>query len=326
MARSLLIFGNGLGMALNSDYFRLACGLNAAWNATNTFTPEHKRLVASAIPGVSDEQYPESEEQLDRLQMALVASNFLRAFETKDVRWLTDTSRELPTAFRRFVHAVAVYFHESGLHLPLAFMEPLADYIGKTRSHIAVLNYDNLLYDGLKSFNLLRGYQGALIDGFWRSTGFQTSNLERHAGRDSLGWYLHLHGSPLFVGNDKMMGTARDFLDPTAESHIVLTHVHHKPSIIDSSHILSEYWRRLNQALDEAEHVILFGYSGEDLHLNEKIISAATGKRVFIVEWAGTGDRAARYHYWATRLKGMRLELNALGNILDFTEWSELGN
>ena len=254
-----------------------------------------------------------------------MASDFLKAFERNDVRWLTDTSRELPLAFRRFVHAVAVYFHESGEHLPIAFMEPLANYIDKTRSHIAVLNYDNLLYDGLKSFDLLRGYQGALIDGFWRSTGFQTSNLDRHSGSDRLGWYLHLHGSPLFVGNQKIMGTGRDFLDPTEESHIVLTHVRHKPSIIDSSHILSEYWKRLNRALDEAEHVVLFGYSGEDLHLNEKITSAASGKPVFIVEWAGTGIRSVRYRYWEKRLTGMKLELIAIDNILDFAEWSELG-
>lgn len=322
MARALIVFGNGLGMAVDPRYFQLREGLASAWNATDTFTESHKQMIASAIPGVDDDNYPEQEDQLDTLQMALVASNFLRSLERDDVQWLSDGSRELPVAVRRFVHAVAVYFHASNQQLPLNFADALGTFIKETKSHVAVLNYDNLLYDALYAQGVLKGFYGSLIDGFLKD-GFDTDNLDRfHPSR--LGWYLHLHGSPLFVGNKKVMRDARDFLDPTHESHIVLTHVKHKPSIINSSPILSEYWNRLNRALDEATCVILVGYSGEDLHLNEKIITAAPGKSIHVVEWAGAGDEKTRSAYWQNRFRGHKVNLVRVENILDFRDWTGL--
>lgn len=322
MARALIVFGNGLGMAVDHEYFQLREGLASAWDSTDTFTEDHKRMIASAIPGVDNEHYPEHEDQLDTLQMALVASNFLKSLERDDVQWLSDGSRELPVAVRRFVHAVAVYFHASNQSLPLNFADALGTFVKETKSHVAVLNYDNLLYDALYVQGVLQGFNGALIDGFLKN-GFASENLDRfYPGR--LGWYLHLHGSPLFVGNKKVMRDARDFLDPTHESHIVLTHVTHKPSIINSSPILSEYWNRLNRALDEAACVILFGYSGEDLHLNEKIVTAASSKTIHIIEWAGAGEQQARTTYWHQKLQGHKVNLIRLENILDFRNWSTL--
>jgi hypothetical protein len=203
MSRSTLIFGNGLGMAVNNQYFSLSAGLKSVWNGSEHFQQKHKLLVKSAIPGLSDDDFPESEEQLDQLQVAVVASEFLRNFETDNVKWLNENSRELPNAFRRFVHEVASYFHDSGLALPTPFITSLTDFIKLTKSHVAVLNYDNLLYDSFKEADVLSGYNGALIDGFHRN-GFSKENLDRQ-NVQRLGWYLHLHGSPLFVSNRKLM-------------------------------------------------------------------------------------------------------------------------
>lgn len=308
-------------MALDSDYFRLSAGLESAWAESENFTSEYKQLVASAIPGVTEHVYPHSEAQLDQLQMAIVASNFLRSFENEKVEWLSEASRKFPQAFRVFIYEVAVYFHDSEKELPSEFMKSLALYIEDSKSHIAVLNYDNLLYDALTEAKTLRGFSGPLIDGFLKS-GFDPENLERRY-KNATGWYMHLHGSPLFIGNQKLMRGDRSRLTSTTKtSHIVLTHVKHKPSIIDSSAILREYWNRFDQALDETSRVIIFGYSGEDLHLNDKVSSRA--RPVSIVEWGGIGGMEERKVSWERRLPRCSIQLHHLENILDFEDWDSL--
>ena len=111
MPRATLIFGNGLGRTLDNDFFQLQTGLREVWNNNKNFSNEQRRLVASALPNTDEERFPASEDQLDQLQVALVSASFLKSFETEDIRWLADASRELPNAFRRFVHEVAAYFH-----------------------------------------------------------------------------------------------------------------------------------------------------------------------------------------------------------------------
>jgi hypothetical protein len=322
MPRLALIFGNGLGMALDSQYFALPSGLRSVWNGSEHFREEHKRLVTSAIQGLSAEAHPELEEQLDQLQVAIVASEFLRRFESENVKWLSDHSREFPQAFRRFVHEVASYFHDSGKHLPYPFVDSLSNFIKVTKSHVAVLNYDNLLYDALTETGVLSGYNGSLIDGFHR-VGFDKKNLDRN-DLTRLGWYLHLHGSPLFVGNRKLMRDERAFVIPNESSHIVLTHVEHKPLVIASSQILTEYWSRLSKALTEAEKVVLFGYSGCDVHLNEVVAQSCIAKEIHIFEWSGAGQRDARDRFWHEKLHQCPITLHQFENLLAFEDWHAL--
>lgn len=118
-----------------------------------------------------------------------------------------------------------------------------------------------------------------------------------------------------------MMRDERQELKPTEKSHIVLTHVEHKPLIIESSNILSEYWRRFGKALDEAEKVVLFGYSGCDTHLNDTLHLHCQGKLIHIIEWHGNRDSASRQQYWKSKLKDCSVRLRQLDNILEFTEW-----
>lgn len=309
-------------MAIDGQYFSLGAGLKSVWSGSEHFQQEHKQLVTSAIPGLSNEDYPESEEQLDQLQVAIVSSEFLRDFETDDVKWLSDSCRDLPQAFRRFVHEVASYFHDSNQALPAPFVEALSDYIKTTKAHIAVLNYDNLLYDSFTESEVLSGYRGSLIDGFLRN-GFSKDNLDRH-NINRLGWYLHLHGSPLFVGNRKLMRDERLFVVPNESSHIVLTHVQHKPLVIASSNILSEYWSRLTIALDESEKVVLFGYSGTDTHLNEVVIQHAKNKEIHVFEWDRAGGEADRIRLWNNQLKNSNVILHRLPSLLDFQDWDAI--
>lgn len=319
MARSLVIVGNGLGMALDAHYFSLESGLTDIWNNAEYLNERHKDLIQTAISGTSLENPPCSEEQLDKLQVAIIATEFLCSFELNGVAWVSEAAKELPSVFRKYIHEVALYFHRSRLTLPESFLAPLSDFVHRTKSHVATLNYDNLLYDAFVQFGVLRGYDGPLLDGFWNKTGFDESNLDRWTPAKH-GWYLHLHGSPLYVGNRKITGAGRDFLDPAEESHIVLAHVEHKPLLIESSHILSAYWRRLEKAFDESERITLFGYSGLDTHLNNRI-KLRTEKEIRVIEWAGNAAQEEREAFWSDLLSNGHLEVRLFENILDFSDW-----
>ncbi len=319
MSRSIIIFGNGLGMSLDPDYFELQSGLEYVWNSNDYLSDVHKELILSAISDTTEKIPPSSEEQLDKLQIAIIATEFLCSFEISGTSWVSDAAKELPSAFRKYIHEVAYYFHRSEKFLPREFIDPLSEYIKQTKSHIITLNYDNLLYDSLKDCKVLDGYNGPLIDGFWGKSGFNEENLDRHYPENQ-GWYLHLHGSPLYIGNNKIMGMGREYLDPDEKNHIVLTHVEHKPIIIESSNILSAYWRRLEKALDESEKIILFGYSGLDTHLNNRI-KLRNDKTILVVEWCGSGEFNEREKFWKDSLKTNYIELVQLENIFEFFNW-----
>jgi hypothetical protein len=322
VSRCTFVFGNGLGRSLNNTYFQLSTGLSHVWNDRESFTQAQKDLIISAVEGLDAEAYPKSEEQLDKLQVAIVAAGFLRSFENDKVQWLNDHSRNLPAAFRKFIHEVACYFHDSEQELPRTFIDPLAQFIRKTSSHVGVLNYDNLLYDGFVKEGVLNGYYDTLNDGF-RTAGFNSEFMDRHKVRRQA-WYMHLHGSPLYIGNKKLMGGARADLSPTANSHIVLTHVSHKPLIISSSNILSEYWQRLGMALGESNRSILVGYSGYDDHLNELIQNRLGEKRIKIVERGNHETQESRERFWKQRFTKCDVNVTAVDNLLKFTEWQDL--
>jgi len=261
---------------------------------------------------------------LDQIQVALVAAEYLRDFNLKGATWLTPEATELPNAFQRYIHAVAAHFHAHKFALPLEFADSLANYINKSKSHVTTLNYDNLLYDGLKGKDVFSGFSGSLYDGY-TNAGFSPDNLRRNYPKRHA-WYMHLHGSPLFIGNAKALREERARFEPHESSHIVLTHVEHKPLIIARSRILSTYWDKLPESISESDSVILLGYSGDDIHLNRVISQGLAGKNLHIVEWRGNHDQRQREAYWKKRIinsnQGLRLEL--LENVLSFTDWAHL--
>ena len=129
MARSILITGNGIGLALDQNFFSLQNGLESVWNNTEHLSSDHKDLILSAIEGTTDEIPPSSEDQLDKLQVAIVATEFLSNFEVNGTPWISEPAKELPTTFRKYIHEVALHFQRSGKMLPDSFVEPLAKFI-----------------------------------------------------------------------------------------------------------------------------------------------------------------------------------------------------
>ena len=322
MARKTLIFGNGLGMALDYTHFSLARAMEAVWEHPVYLPANQKQMISQCVGngGAS----PEGEDQLDMLHSIVTACAAINRLEDDNAQWLTADGKSFPKAVSRYILKVATNLHNYHGKLPDEFLEPLFAFLRNTNSNIATLNYDRLLYGALVDDYLLAGYNGNLVDGMW-DDGFNEDNLVRKFG-NNFGYYMHLHGSPLFY--DTPYGTTkkltRDQLTMLTEknsSHIVLTHVKHKTSVIDASNVLSTYWKYLHSACHESEEIIVFGYSGLDTHLNRVIAAYAQSKPVRVIEWEGAGPLNQRQQFWGNCLSSEKIKLIQLENILDFVGW-----
>jgi len=325
MPRKLLLFGNGLGMALNPSKFNLSQAIDAIWQDPEIITPGHKDLISKCLPG--EMQYPQGEEELSLVYLAANACSFLRVLQGEEggVRWLTDIGNNYPDACRKFIKETATQLYCNTETLPDNFIGPLSDFIQETQSHVANLNYDGLLYRPFIERSVCEGYNGHLVDGVLR-TGFSENNLERRYD-NAFGYYLHLHGSPLFYREGNIVYKSHvdepELDDERNVRDVVLANVRDKPVFIQRSPILKSYWRYFcDTALPEATEILLVGYSGQDKHVNQLLSAhAKRGVLVRIIEWSGAGEVEARTIFWKKTLKSESLELNQMDNILEFTDW-----
>lgn len=319
MTRKLVIFGNGLGMSLDPAHFSLTAALEEIWERENFLTLEQQQLIERCLgrPGA-----PQEEDELDLLHQAAIHCKSLNLIGHGNIHWLTEDGQSFPEITSTYIHKVATKLHNYNGTLPKAFEDALVDFIRETKSHVATLNYDKLLYNSFIDNDLVDGYNGSLIDGMLRR-GFSADALERKFGND-FGYYLHLHGSPLFM-EDKgdIVKLSRDLLNLDRDipsKHIVLTHVKHKLSVIAASHVLSTYWDYLQFSLSEAEEIILFGYSGLDIHLNMLLKPYLKNITLRVVEWSGAGEQVERETYW-THCLGRAVSVERLNNISNFVAW-----
>ena len=322
MTRKALVFGNGLGMALDPGHFSLSNAIQHVWGHPDILSDDERLYIEQCLPGVTG-RAPEGEHELDILHVAVTACGFLRGLSGDDVEWLSDDGQEFPNTIARFVHKVATKLHnyEAG-ELPEDFIAPLCVFLMDSKSHVATVNYDKLLYGEMVDRGVLHRFE-YLVDGMWDG-GFERGNLERLHGND-FGYYLHLHGSPLFVNSVNPVKKQRHELtigSGFVGRHIVLTHVKHKLSVISSSVVLSAYWDYLDFSLSESEEIIVFGYSGDDVHLNQKLklYTNDPSRSTRIVEWSGSGDAAVRTRFWKRKL-GDHIDLIQMDNILEFSDW-----
>ncbi|GGY53777.1 hypothetical protein GCM10011297_28080 [Bacterioplanes sanyensis] len=306
-------------MALDPDHFSLTTALEDIWNKENFLTPEQKQLIERCLGRTGA---PKGEHELDTLHQAVTYCKALNRIGQGDVHWLTEDGRGFPEITAQYIHKVATKLHNYDGNLPDQFENNLVNFIKNTRSHVATLNYDKLLYNSFIDNDIVTGYDGYLVDGMLNS-GFSPDALERKYDK-KYGYYLHLHGSPLFVNDGQQTSKlSRNQLTVDrneASEHIVLTHVKHKPSVIAASHVLSTYWDYLQFALSEADEIILFGYSGLDKHLNLLLRPYLTAKSIRVIEWDGAGQQDERNRYWSATL-GHTAEIVRLENVTDFINW-----
>jgi hypothetical protein len=322
MPRKTLIFGNGLGMALDPRHFSLNRALEDVWDNLRHLPVEQKDLVARCIG--DDGEAPQGEDQLDTLHVVVAACNMLNKIGDEEIHWLSEEGQEFPAAVAKYIHRVASDLHLYDDPLPNAFLTPLFDFVRETRSNIATLNYDRLLYGAFVDHGFMNGYRGLLVDGM-TDGGFGANTLERRYG-NNFGYYLHLHGSPLFYDDRRGITRkmTRDRLTMNSaeiSNHIVLTHVAHKRSVIDASDVLATYWDYLHDCCHEVEEIIVFGYSGGDTHLNEVLAAYARNAAIRVVEWRGAGTRRERERFWQQILRTEHFDLVSEANVLDFTDW-----
>lgn len=332
--RKLLLFGNGLGRSIDPDFFLLERALSDAWNDPSCLNAETKALICQCLPEkiVEDDidSGPQSEEDLDALQRVLAACDEISRFEStaSSQKWLTELGRSFPNAIRSFVHRVASTFHRGGHQLPSTFIDSLKNSVVQNRHHVATLNYDEILYNAFVGTPLFDRYN-CLIDGFVGP--FDNSNLDRYH-KSSQSFYLHLHGSPLYYDSPEgeilkaSMGEI-PALQGYSSTHVVLTHIRHKPTVISASEVLRSYWLRLEEALTEAEGILLFGYSGQDSHLNRLVSQKMANKQIEIVERQVSQNKnehwqEKRLKYWTTKL-GKSPTISWHENILDHKEWND---
>lgn len=76
MARKTLIFGNGLGMALDPDFFSLDRAIGRVWDENTVLDDRTKNLVRFCLGDDADR--PHGEEDLDDLQLVVSACDFCR--------------------------------------------------------------------------------------------------------------------------------------------------------------------------------------------------------------------------------------------------------
>lgn len=322
--RKIYIFGNGIGMALDDDYFSLKRALQSAWDSAgkNSLSESDKRLITRCLPGrqgpVGDA--PKNEAELKVLQDAMNSCEILDFISDKEADCLSGVGRNFPNAVRSYFSLAASHFHETSQRLPDPFLDSLCADLRSTNSHVATLNYDDLLYRPLCNREVMSGYDGHLVDGFHKTTGFHADNLQRKFGK-TFGYYLHLHGSPLFFDKE---GTVRKtpigFLNFTHEQpkHLILTHHDHKEEMIQRSSLLAKYWDLLDTAFDESSRVVVIGYSGEDRHLNRLIRRKCLEHELpcDVVEWSEAGQGEERDDFWRREL-GTFVTLMPYANILE---------
>ena len=212
------------------------------------------------------------------------------------------------------------------------FVSTFVAFVFRSKSHVATLNYDTLLYEPFNNahdiegqqIQLCKGFSGTLLDGYTKGLGFSTQNMERRYNPDQKAYYMHLHGSPLFVDDDqgrpvKLTRAQLQNENGDRRSHIVLTHGAMKPVVISSSRVLEMYWSHLSEAIHESKEIILFGYSGADNHLNDKINKHRENTPVRVVERTH-GNLDGREKYWRAKFGG-NTQVTPFDNILDFVNW-----
>jgi hypothetical protein len=354
MTRKLIIFGNGIGMALSPENFGLASVMPKVWNGTTAdgqplLSHSQKQLIAGCIEGVEKETGPSNENQLMGAQVAQFGHELItEAVEAeKQNQWFTNDALSYPQAISKYVYEVArqldlnsqVFGNDERLK---EFLNSFIPFLQETNSHVATLNYDTLLYSAFNDGYTLpdgtyiqicqgQDWKTHLCDGYRPKTGFQKENFERPTD-GNFGFYLHLHGSPLIVdGKTRAKKLCRNQIAghiPQSAHHIILSDGKMKPLLIQRSEVLSLYWHMLESTTEEIDEIIVFGYGGGDDHLNTFLRKSR--KPIRIVEYADpeisdTNSEAL----WEKRIgaKSVVIEgetsfaLERMDNILSFSDW-----
>jgi hypothetical protein len=307
-----IIMGNGLGMAVDPSYFTLEAGLQKAWSQLNLdIQTRIKNLITNGDDLLT-------EQQLEKHYEVIRACVMLQRFESNSTKWLDRDAKDFPLHFQKFIENTAWHFcnydgNEGNL---MNLIKCLKYFIQHNYTHLITLNYDKLIYSNFATDDeIMNDYSGQLVDGFLKG-GFRSQQLNREFGR-RFGWYLHLHGSPLFYTCSETNLVKKTLLTDTLDQrnkqglreHIILCNINLKSNRIAQSELLFTYWHYFLAALDESEKVIFLGYSGNDSHINHEIenwmrnTKSIKNKTIQVIEYADSKfSDADRQTFWSSQL------------------------
>ena len=105
--RKLVIFGNGLGRALDNDYFQLSSGMSHAWSDKGPLENDDRKFLQTLnIPPAG----PSSEDDLESIQLAQISCRTLQEV-VKDGHvesWITEKARNIDIIFNRYINSVGL--------------------------------------------------------------------------------------------------------------------------------------------------------------------------------------------------------------------------
>ncbi|WP_106744420.1 hypothetical protein [Yoonia maritima] len=349
MSRSLIIIGNGIGMALDPDKFSLKHVMPDVWK-NGCLNTSQKELIADCLEGVEKDTGPTAEDQMMRAQLAQLGHELITDVVEKEKRenWFTGPALTYPEAISIYVYNVARQldknskeFHDSPDFK--AFLNNIIPFINETKSHVATLNYDTLFYSAFNdghtvdetTYKLGKKLpsETTLNDGY-RKDGFLESNFDRLYSHWDFGYCLHLHGSPLIVdGEERAKKLQRHEVCshmPKSAKHVILSDGALKPHLINRSDVLKLYWDMFNKAIEEASEVIVIGYGGGDDHINAAL--EKYDKPIRIIEWRDPSVAQSESEtFWSDKLginddvleDKAKFELIRKDNILAFSDWEK---
>jgi len=93
MEISSILFGNGIGLALDAHHFNLANAINIIWNEVND---EEKNVIALGknIP-------PLSESELENHHQILSATKILSKFNNENINWLQPVGDNFENTYKK---------------------------------------------------------------------------------------------------------------------------------------------------------------------------------------------------------------------------------
>jgi hypothetical protein len=121
---TLIIFGNGLGMAIDPNRFAISEGLRFAWGKLD----EKEQLLLSTLKGISKDKPPQSEKELKSVEEVRLLNVILESIADDPDAWLSSNLKTVPRTVSNFRKHVADYFIEKVVR---PWMVELANY-GRT--------------------------------------------------------------------------------------------------------------------------------------------------------------------------------------------------
>ena len=318
MFDSCILVGNGLGMAIDCNYFSLGKAADGVIKELDEASNQH--VEHFNLHNLKNEDF----HGLEKLQASVASVKQLQNdFDSS----LTNVGRGVVPFGKKFICDISAHFGSYIVNDQkyFTFVALLSEYIKSNTSSLITLNYDLLLYRSLLENKIMNGLNGKLIDGF-TNDGFNLENLFPH-NSEKFGAYIHLHGSPLFYndsdGNIKKHNPRVLKFDATDEQdHIVLGPTKMKPYLISRSTLLNDYWKVFDSIIRKSQKILIYGYSGGDEHINklisERFTSDEAKPEITVVEWDQSGNNEV---FWKQKFNiDSKTTLNhvPLSNILDY--------